>query len=90
MGNRVRAERVSICYFAGVHGSSTVDDIGIAASRASNVLQSGRVELTGLVKVEVSLVSFESRSQVIIKIIGEVKERSVNVSETLEILFELC
>lgn len=47
------------------------------------------VELTGDVKVEVLLVSLESRFEVFVELIGEIREGIGDVAEVLEVVFEL-
>ena len=76
---------------ARVHAGRAVDYIRIAAPGPYNVVNCLVVELASDVKVEVSLVSSESRFEGVIEIVGEigVGEGVEDVTEVLKVAFEL-
>lgn len=74
---------------ARVHTGRAVNYIRVAAPGPYDVVNCLVVELASDVKVEVLLVSSESRFEGFIEIVGEIGEGAGDVTEVLEVAFEL-
>ncbi|CAH9087775.1 unnamed protein product [Cuscuta epithymum] len=72
---------------AGSHGGGGVDDVGVPASGAHHVLDSGRVEVAGGVEIEVELVGLDSRLEHGVEVVGEVGGGG-DVAKVMEVLLE--
>lgn len=79
-----------IVCLARVHAGRAVDYIRVAAPGPYDVVNCLVVELASDVKVEVSLVSSESRFEGVIEFVGEIGEGVGDVTEVLKVAFELC